>query len=61
MAKIEKNELIKARCLQRFTHEGKEYLVNDIYTGSQDDIKSLTENGLIDSHKDAVSYAESLK
>lgn len=61
MAKTEKTELIKARCLQKFNHDGKDYAVDDIFTGMQAEITALTANGLIDSHKDAVSYVESLK
>jgi hypothetical protein len=62
MAKVEKTEaLVKARCIQRFSYDGKAYSVNDIYEGSQENIATLKENGFIDPHKDAVAYAEGIK
>jgi hypothetical protein len=62
MAKTDKAEsLIKARCIQRFSYEGKAYSVNEIYTGSSENVETLKANGLVDPHKDAVAYAEGLK
>jgi hypothetical protein len=59
--KVETAQLIKARCLQRFSYGGKDYKVNDVYQGEESDIETLTGNGFVDAHKDAVAHAESLK
>lgn len=59
--KVEEVQLIKARCLQRFSYGGKDYKSNDVYQGEKSDIELLTDNGFIDAHKDAVAHAESLK
>ena len=64
MTKLNKTEMqgmVKARCLQYFTHNEKDYAVNDIFIGGQEEVKTLAANGLIDPHKDAVSYIEGLK
>lgn len=61
MAKTDKVETVKARCIQRFSYDGKAYSVDDIYTGSKDEVDNLKGNGLVDPHKDAIAYAESLK
>jgi hypothetical protein len=52
---------VKARCIQRFSFNGESYSVNDVYTGSQEDVDNLKENGFVDAHPDAVAYAEGLK
>jgi hypothetical protein len=62
MAKIEAKEVLaKGRVLTSFTHNGNDYVCNDIFTGNADEIKYQKEAGTIDTHTDAVKYAEGLK
>lgn len=51
-------KLVKARVLVALSHEGTHHKPDSVITGSASVIKGLA--GSVDSHEDAVGYAEGL-
>lgn len=50
------DKLKKARVLTRFSFGGKNYKPDDVLELDLETIKHLAENGVIDTHPDAVKY-----
>ena len=45
------------RVLQRFEHEGEQYVPNDLFEGDAKTVAAKHGAGLIDAHPDAVPHA----